>query len=436
MIKIFILSALLAAPSYAQVRIAAPSAGASAWFGPMTGFVREAGMDRIAALESLSLSRLAAPGTDGRFAFAAAPQLLEPLVESLAEAGVDPVQFPDLPLEFQLTILQTAATLTEERLNMKVWRVVQDTHKGIGRSAFSEVAREAAKSREMSLYLNDRTMEGLAILEERVKKFHAAREEAERAFLYDLPGKIAAGEINAQTLLRTEDDGGRTLWKTEGESPERVYPTPEAALDARLETLTLMPPGPWSATEASLLNDALYRAMESGAISPSRWTVRAWNTLHEAQKAGLDAASESRLSRSASRLAAGRATTADVVAVEKFYVESYDRAGRVWPVQAKILAAIQTGGFGLPSWKDLHDARRALGDKLTRREIRGILFGISLGALASVIPSDGWSIALFLLVVVPFAAAVRSMLRRHAMDEYGYGSRLVKAMPEYFSRKS
>jgi len=440
-------ASLLPASAFAQVRVAPPSAGALAWAGPIAGAVGEAGAGGVAQLESLSISRLAAPLADGRLTMIASPVLLNPLVETLAEAGVSPAEFPDLPLEFKMTILRNAAVLTEERLNMKVWNVVLNTNKGIGRSAIGTVARETASARETSLYLNDRTMEGLVMMEERVKKFHAAREEASREFLQDLPGKIAAGLFRAETLLQTEDDGGRTLWKTEGDSPERAYATPEAAFDARLETLALMPPGPWSAAEASLLHDALFKAMSAGTISPSRWTVRAYNALYEAQKAGLDASSDSRLTLAASRLAGKGATPADVLAVEKFYMNSYDRAARVWPVEAKILAALQTGAFGLPSWKALNEARQAVGEKLARREMRLMLWGISAGALASVLPAsvylkimpEGWAaagaFAVIALIVASFAASLGSMFRRFAMDEHASDSRVASAMREYFSRK-
>lgn len=410
--KNFLLSVVVAAfavPSSAQVRVAPPSAGATAWVGPLAGAVKEMGLGGIAGLESSSLSRLTAPGTDGRLTFVAAPQLLNPLVETLEASGVDPIQFPDLPLEFKMTILRTAATLTEERLNMKVWEVVGNTHKGIGRSAIQAISGEARKARETSLYLNDRTMEGLIILETRVKQFHAARAEATREFLEDLPKKISAGAFDGKTLLRTEDDGGRVLWTMAGDSPERAYATPEAALDARLDALALMPPGPWSLAESKLLMAAMDHLMGNGTISPSRWTVRVHNILLATEKAGLEAVRASLLARSASRIESGKATAADVLAVERFYAKSYDRAGRVWPVEAKILAAIHAGGSGLPSWERLQAARLAISKRISRLDLAAARLMLG-GMLLILLSAAGVPVAGPLALIVTATGAMLLMV--------------------------
>lgn len=425
-------ASLLPLSAAAQIRVAPPSAGALAWAGPIAGAVGEAGAGGVAQLESLSISRLASPLSDGRLTMIASPSLLNPLVETLAEAGVSPAEFPDMPLEFKMTILRNAAVLTEERLGMKVWEVVTNTHKGIGRSAFAEVSRQTRQSRETSLYLNDRTMEGLTILETRVKQFEAAREEANREFLQDLPAKIAAGVFNGQNLLQTEDDGGRTLWKVAGDSPERAYTTPEAALDVRLEALALMPPGPWSVAEARLLEAALRHAMETGTISPSRWTVNAHEVLHYAKKDGKAAGDELHATLAPHRIIHGGATAADLRAVERFYAASHDRAAAVWPMRAKILAAIKTGGEGFPSWERLQEAKSAVYDRLERLGARAAKTGLAMTLVAMFLMNKPPFLAVLLATIAPALVAYWTIRQRRGSRDY---SLLAREMANYFSRK-
>lgn len=428
-------SCLLPAAASAQIRVA-PTAGAVAWSGPIAAVAAELGMAGIAQLDSLSLPRLMTPGLDARAPIVDSPELLNPLAQTLADSAVDPVEFPSMPMEFKATILRTAASLTEERLGMKVWSVVQDTHKGIGRSAFSEVARQARQSRETSLYLNDRTLEGLVLLEERVRQFEAAREEASREFLQDLPAKLAAGVFNGQNLLQTEDDGGRTLWKTAGDSPERTYATPEAALDIRLEALALMPPGPWSVTEARLLKAALRHAMEAGTISPSRWTVSAHDALYEAEKAGITAENEVLATLAPHRIIHGGATAADLRAVEKFYADSHDRAAAVWPLRAKILAEVKTGGKDFPSWDRLQTAKREVNALLERLGSRAAKIGMAMTLVAMVLATGDWNpaflAAALLSTLAPVLVLYWTIRERRGSRDY---SRLARGMANYFSRK-
>lgn len=429
-------SSLLAASASAQVRVAPPTAGALAWSGAIAGVFGEAGAGGMAQLDSLSLTRLSAPLSDGRLTLVASPQLLNPLVQTLEEGGLDPAQFPDMPLEFRITLLRSAAEMTEGRLSQKVWETVQNTHKGIGRSAYLETAREAELARENSIYLNDRTLEGLRILEDRVKAFAAARDEAQRAFLEDLPAKIAAGAFDAENLLQTEDDGGRTLWKTGGDSPDRAYPTPEAAFDARIETLALMPPGPWSADEARLLKKALLNAMMAGTIIPSRWTVHANDAIDRAADAA-EGTNKSRLTAARARIIQGGAKSADVHAVERYYAEAHDRAS-VWPMRARILATLKTGTKDFPSWSRVRETRFALEDRLGWIGGRAVQTGIVTTILASLLSGNRWNgpaIAILLAAMLtPFVIAVIAFEKRRGLAEFA-GSPLYKAMARYFSRK-
>jgi len=443
MIKLLLI-ALLAVPAaaFAQVRVA-PSAGALAWSGPIASAVSEAGVGGIAQLESMSMTRLSSPGTDGRLPLVSSPELLNPLVETLEASAVSPAEFPDLPLEFKMSILRTAASLTEDRLGMKVWEIVLNTNKGIGRSAIAEVTKEAAKARETSLYLNERTIAGLEMLEQRVKDFEAAREAARLAFLADLPAKIAAGEFNAENFLQTEDDGGRTLWKTAGDSPERAYPTAEAALDARVEALTSMPAGAWSIAEAELLEAALYANMKKGVLSPSRWTVSATNAIHAARVSGVGAALEPGLRRAVHRIAGDRATASDVLAIEKAYEAAHGRPGLTWTARARILATIKTGFMGQPSWERLASVKNELGPRLERLGLIALLTAIGVALLVSVLPLKAllpaaWlaagSVALLAGMFVPLAVAFWTFFRRAALSAREAGS-LARAMSAYFSRK-
>ncbi|UPT74066.1 MAG: hypothetical protein M0D55_19960 [Elusimicrobiota bacterium] len=434
---------LVAVHAAAQVRVA-PSAAALAWSGPLAAYTSELGAAGIARMDSVSLPRLTAPDGEGRLPLLKNPELLNPLAETLAEASVDPEGFAAMPLEFKETILRNAASLTEDRLAMKVWSVVQDTHKGIGRSAYADVARDARQARETSLYLNDRTMEGLGILEERVRKFEAAREEARREFLEDLPGKIAAGAFAGKNLLRAEDDGGRTVWTTGGDSPERAYATPEAALDVRLEALALMPAGPWSAAEAALLRASLDDAQEKGLIGSSRWTVAALNTIIEAERAGAPAAYGERLALASRRFARKQPTAGDVRAVERFYVDAYDGAG-AWTLKAKILGAVAAGGRGLPSWNELLAARHVSEVRSLRRDLKAMLAGFAAALLLSALPvgvflkslppvlAAAIAIGLTLTIIAPFVLVAASLLRRRG--GLIAGSALSGAMTRYFSRR-
>ncbi len=357
-LSLVVLSSLLASPALAQVRVSAPTPGAAAWAGPISGAVSAAGLERVSQLGSLSLPRLATPGADGRLPLFSSPQLLNPLVETLVLRGEDPARFAALPTEAKLKVLNAAALLTEERLAMQVWRVALDTNKGIGRSEFPYVASEAKYGREMSVYINDRTIIGLVMLEERVAAYEKVRQAAWRAFVEDLPAKIAAGAFDAKTLMRSERDGDKTVWLDAAGNPEQASDSAERVIDLRLGAVAQVQPGPWSAAEVDLLRAALQARMEDGTISPSRWTNNMTGRLLALKQRGENTATTGPLGKAVSHFSGnGRVTAHDVRSIDDYYRNTVTDSDWNWAVQARVLAAIRDGGLGFPSWDRLQAAK-------------------------------------------------------------------------------
>ncbi len=436
-ISLAVAASFLASSSFAQVRLAAPTPGAAAWAGPIAAFATEIGAQGIRDLDTVSLPRLTSLDSEGRLPIIKAPALLNPLAQTLADSFVNPAEFTAMPMEFKATILRTAAGLTEDRLGMKVWSVVLDTNKGIARSQYASVAAEALTARETALYLNDRTLEGLDMLEKRVAEHELARQAAWRTFVEDLPAKLAAGAFDGKNLLRPERDGDKTVWLDAAGNPENVADSPERAIDLRLGAVALIPPGPWSAAEVALLRAAVKARMEDGAISPSRWTNTTSARLLALEHRTENTAARGALGKAVSRFSGnGRVRAADVRAVDSYYRNAFDVADWDWALQSRVLASIHIGGLGFPSWKRLQAekekiAARAnfLSTALVFASIAGTiatmgatLFGIFSGISSLGILGVIGALLLPLLVSI-FFFEDRSLARK---------SRLSEMMSRYF----
>lgn len=421
-----LLSSLLASAAFAQPRSGAlaPTPGARAWAGPLAAVAAEIGAAGINQLDTLSMPRLTAPDANGRVPMLTSPELLNPLAQTLAESFVDPVEFPSMPMEFKATILRNAAVLTEERLNMAVWSVVLDTNKGIGRSQFAEVSRKTREARATSLYLNDRTMEGLKMLEQRVVDHIRRREEAARAFVDHLPGLLEGGAFDGQSVLRKENDGDRSVWTTADGRPDAAFLTPEDALESRIEAVDRVAPGPWTTADAKLLHSSLHDSMLKEIITPSRWTNSAYERLWRLEKSGA-AAVNARLLDSGARVTAGTARLSDVLAVEKFYRDGFASTENDWRMRARVLATVRAGAAGLPSWKSLLERRRAL---LAATENRGnraifgsitallLIFFLVKAGLSEILPLAAPA-ALLALSTLAFPYILVQRLRRNALGK-------------------
>lgn len=432
-----LLPVLLSGSAFAQVRIAAPTPGAAAWAGPIAGAVGAAGLERVCELGSVSLPRLATPGADGRLPFFSAPQLLNPLVETLVLRGEDPARFAALPTEAKLKVLAAAAVITEERLAMQVWRVALDTNKGIGRSEFPYVASQARYGREMSVYINDRSLIGLDMLEKRVAAYQALRQEAWRAFVEDLPAKLAAGAFDAKNLIGSERDGDKTVWLDAAGNPEVTSHSPDRVIGLRLGAIGQMQPGPWSAAEVDLLRAALRSRMMDGTISPSRWTNRTRDRLQSLQQRSETMATQGHLGDAVARFSGnGRVTAHAVRSIDAYYKNAVVLSDWSWPAQARVLAAIHKGGLGFPSWKRLQAAKEQLAARADFASTALVLTSMaaSLGAVIATLLgyfrdiSPAASLGLIAALLLPLIVSVFFFDDRSLAEK----SRLSELMSRYF----
>ncbi len=369
MLKLPLLALLLsAAPSYAAV--VAPSAGARAWSGPVAGAVGAAGLERTSGLGSFSLPRLAMPGADGRLPILSSPQLINPLAETLAQQQVDPVAFAALTTDAKLVILAAAAKATEARLGLNAAELAEKTRNGVSGAKAAELTRAVAEARETSLYLDAAAEASLASAETVTTAYQEALQEARRAFLEDLPQKIAAGAFDGKTLLVRDALGDAPVWRTADGSPNEAFDTPDAALAARIDSAAKMTPGPWSVAEADLLIAAVRHNREISVIADSERTNEALRALFRISDLGKAAAKAGRLGPAATRLSRkGRASAADVRAVEKYYDRAVEYGGWDWRPKARVLATIQTGGTGLPGWERLQAMKRETAARMNRLAI-------------------------------------------------------------------
>lgn len=438
--KLSLLAVLLAAvPSYAQV--VAPSAGARAWAGPVAGAVGAAGLERMSGLGSFSLPRLAMPGADGRLPILASPEILNPLVETLVAQAVDPVAFAAMPTDAKLKILAAAAKVTEERLGRNAAELAEKTRNGVSGAKAAELTRAVAEAKSSSLYLDAAAEASLASAEKVTTAYQAALEEARRAFLEDLPQKIAAGAFDGKNLLARDDQGDKPVWRTADGSPNESFETPYAALAARIEDLAKMTPGPWSVAEADLLIAAVRHNREISVIADSPWTNDALRTLFRLSDQGKAASKSGRLGPAAARFAGkGRVTAADVLAVEKYYDRAVEYGGWDWRPKARVLATVQTGGTGLPGWERLQAAKREAAASMNRL---AIISGLSW--LAALIPmaiassfnlfagfSGLASFGLFLGLMSPMFLFCWAIWQRDSLSSWS-GSSLSERLRRHFN---
>lgn len=443
MVKLPLLALVLSAAA-AHAQVLAPSAGARAWSGPVAGAVSAAGLDRVAELGTVSLPRLATPGADGRIPLISSPELLNPIAAALAAAGRTPEAFAAMPSSEKLKVLAEAARTAEAGLAARAADLAEQTRSGVKKSRARGLDASAAEARALSAYLDEAAATRLAEAEKALAEFKAAREEAVRSFLEDLPAKIAAGAFEGGSLLARDESDGAPAWRTADGAPDETFDSPQAALDARMAALDRMPPGPWTVAEAGLLTDALRFYRRAGVLADEAWFDGALARLSAAREKGEAASRAGKLGRAAAGYDAGRMNGAEIGAVEKFYERAaeyrpFDAGSDAVRIQARVLATIHTGGAGLPGWEDLRLAKREFVSRMNRLAIYAGLGWIALmipTAIASSLSafaalSGLGSFGLFLAMMSPMAVFCWAIWQRDSQSSWP-GSYLSELMNRRF----
>jgi hypothetical protein len=424
---------ILAGTSHAQ--LVTPTAAGRAWSGPVVGTISNAGLDAVNGLGRVSLSRLAMPDADGAIPAFKTPTVLAPLIAELVQIGHSPETFAAHPTAAQLAILAFAAKSAEDKMSARAAALAKDAASGVKRSNATALLTSAAEVREMAVYLDSVSEKNFAAAEQAIQTYHTAHVEAVRAFLEDLPSKMAAGQFDGKTLLLRDDEGDG--WRTADGAPDEIFATPGAALAARVDEVVRMPAGPWSVAEAALLTDALAAAVAKGQVSDSAWIDEMSRRLTAAKERGEVAAVAGMLGRAAANLKKnGRLNGAQINAIEKYYSDSILRHDI--RLDARILATIQTGGAGLPGWPTFQAARTAFiarMDALARRAgIGWVVAVVSVPFLVSPELSR-WGLAAFVAAwMSPVGVFIWALWQRDTQNFHWKWDYLGSLMDRYFRK--
>ena len=346
------LSLCLAVSAAAQVRV---SPSVSAWVGPVSRVLAAAGSDSLERAGSLSLTRLGAAGAQGTPLVLEKPELLEPLVQTLAWFEMTPSLLERQAPAARLEMLLTAAVTTEDRLVRAVNDLHSATDRHIGRSRRFDIQRLLDAEEKTRLYLGPEAAARLTALAARAAAYDRARREAFDSFMKDLPGKLAAGAFDSIPYFIAEPVDSGLEWRLADADPGKTHPSVEAALDEAIAAADGLPAGPWLAADAAHYKNALRRA--DGLVSPE-WRARA-----EERVARLDARSRDRvhprLALALDRLSAGRPDAEDIDWVTRHYASAANYAPN-WRARARVIATVRDAAPGRPGWRDLRPAANAI----------------------------------------------------------------------------
>ncbi len=418
----FSLAVLLCAPSHAVV--VAPAARARAWAAPISGAMSAAGLDRLSTLGSVSLPRLAAPGPDGRVPALASPDQLDPLARMLEHRGLDQAAFAALSTEAKLEALGAAAKAVEQGLALSAAeyeRRMQEA--GVSRDGFPRLEEAVRQTRELSVYLDARAEASLTAAEKTIAARRRARAEALAAYTKELPKRMAAG-FDGTTYAAREEDGARVVWRAADGHPDESFASAEALLESRVASLGEMRPGPWSLQEAGLLSAAVKHQRAVGGEQGRSWADGLLAAIDKQRARGVTAVSVGPAGAAADRFAAEeRLRPADVIALERYYEGAIDMHPREWRERARVLATLETGGGGMPSWHELRDAKKTVRDRMQRIAAYAGAAWLAVMALMGLVQTltSGMHPFLFILLAMsPVAVWAWAIWQRDSLSDSTY----------------
>lgn len=425
-----ILAALiLAAPVRAGV-VAPAGASAHAWVAPVAGVFSSVGAERIATLGSPSLTALSTLDSSSRYAFAAAPQVLDLLAKNL-KFYATPEAFAAMPVEDKIIALRAAAKGAEiEAAAISDESLAAAKSRPLHPSSADAVSKQVAQAEAVALYLDAPRREEAARMRSKVASFQSKWRKLVEKFHEELPLKIAAGAFDAGNILVETKHG----WVAADESPYPIEADLSKFYERRTEALRKAPQGAWTRQEAALLSEALDRPDVGGA--------KPWSASARLALADIIAASQQRVVNDRPLMSAIRAfernardgapvASRHILAVEKRYADVANFAMTPTPVRLRILAAIRSGADGLPSWERL----RAIGRSTHARNRRTAMIaaGVLVAGMVAMIPLgltgfSAWPlaaklVALSLTWLAPMIVFVRSLWLAQSLEsgrDYSY----------------
>jgi hypothetical protein len=431
--KKLLLSAALAsnllAPASAQTVAHSPTETAS-WVGPMAAAVTAAGSERISGLGSVSLTALSLPNANGQLPFVAAHEALAPLAEEIKAQGLTPESFAALPTAQKLAVLTRAAAPAEAKAAAVADAALISVAEPVRIGTYEDASAKTTEASRVALYLSAEKAQAVAAARAEVKSFEKLRSKNFKSFTRDLPARLAAGEFDGSNLVRRDADG----WYAADEAPETRYETLEDFYDSRLKRVAASPAGPWTVAQYDLLKKSISAPIAAKldaawdnavedlgmrilrnlrSLLPSYAYTRAIDKDRAAAATWRD---QPKLKAALVRFEKGSPRERDIRAVEKFYDSALDRGWSDWTQQAHILAKIQTGGEGLPSWEGLKTLRREAQARYHRGAWRGLVgyiaaMGTAIAIGASNLPAAA-KIAAFALLITPLAWMFLNIWRR------------------------
>ena len=350
MLKLLLPLLFVSAASAQTVRVVP----ASAWVAPVAGAAIGA---PLSGSGSASLDALSRPDLNGRFPFVSAPGLLVPLVSAIEARGLTPDAFNALPVEARANVLKTAAAVAEARADA-VAADASRAAENVTAPSYEEAKRKVASAEALDFYLSAKRREQVAAARAALVAARPKLQALYDAYERELPGKIAAGELTARDFIRKTPEG----WTARDESPETVYASLNELYRIRLGRLDERA-GPWSAAEAGLIKDSLFRLDVARALEKekrgSMREIERVATIREQEARSWERSYESMdMIRTSMRFTARRPRAEDFDTLIRLYAWALDHS-RGPGERAHKLAAIARGAGGIPSWNDVEELRSA-----------------------------------------------------------------------------
>jgi hypothetical protein len=416
---------LISVSARAQVVVGA-AAEAGAWVGPMAAAVTAAGSERISSLGYTSLTNLSSPDAKGRLPFVAEPLALAPLAQAVRAQGLTPQTFAALPTAEKLTVLTRAAVPAEAHAAAVADEALAAVAEPVRIGTYMDASKKVANAADVSLYLRADRAEKVAAAVTAVKTYEKRRSQLIKAFLEDLPGKIAAGEINGGNIIGRDADG----WYAADESPEQRYATVNELYRSRLDRLGRGAYGPWTIRQSRLLKAALRNQDVAEALSaehrgspeatPAPAALARFMDMH-AKRGWESFAGDPKLKGSIQRFQKGAARGTDVRKIEKFYDSALNRAAYGSTTMSWLAAAIHNGSDGVPGWEELKSIKREAQKGYQRNALRGMVGFIAAMATMVLTGVSDWpnaaKLAAFAAMWVPMGWMFLNIWRR---DAYGF----------------
>lgn len=326
-----------------------------------------------------SLARMSKPDGDGRPGYHSAPQAVAALAEAVAALGIPPAAFAFMPADARLRTLGQATSALEARARSvaaEALAAVPELRMG----NHAAVGAKVRAARDESFFLPDETARRVDAAAAAVDDFERRREELVAAFERDLPGRLQAGQIGAESLVSRDSDG----WFARDDRPDRRFETAEALYLDRMRRLKAGPQGPWTLAHASDLKTSLRSpAVASVMRVETRSKLSGWLDAYGDTVVRMDPA----LSRALSR--GRRASLAEMVFIEDAYKEALLWTGTDATLLARTTAWIRSGSTERLSITELssriaESISRRRQDFLRRCDAHRRRFFFGLGAMACV----------------------------------------------------